>query len=139
MSSFETVVQTAIYNKLINDVPLMAVINAVYDDVPQANSSGSEAAFPYVTIGEDSHVDISTDLELMDQVSITVHSWSRFSGRSETKQIQGLISDSLNRANLVESGYKFINIARVGSESFLDSDGFTRHGVQTFNLLIEEL
>lgn len=139
MSNFETVVQTAIYNKLINDAPLMAVINAVYDDVPQANSSGNEAAFPYVTIGEDSHVDISTDLELMDQVSITIHTWSRFSGRSETKQIQGLISDSLNRANLVESGYKFINIARVGSESFLDSDGFTRHGVQTFNLLIEEL
>jgi len=27
----------------------------------------------------------------------------------------------------------------VSSESFLDSDGFTRHGVQTFNLIIEEL
>lgn len=138
MSNFETVVQTAIYNKLINDAPLMAVINAVYDDVPQVNS-GSEAAFPYVTIGEDSHVDISTDLELMDQVSITIHTWSRFSGRSETKQIQGLIGDALNRANLSAAGYKFINIARVGSESFLDSDGFTRHGVQTFNLLIEQV
>ena len=139
MSNFETVVQAAIYNKLINDAPLMAVINGVYDDVQQADDSGNESIFPYVTIGEDSHNDISTDLELMDQVSVTIHTWSRFSGRSETKEIQGLISDSLNRANLVESGYKFINIARVGSESFLDSDGFTRHGVQTFNLLIEEL
>jgi hypothetical protein len=139
MSNFETVVQTAVYNNLINNIPLMAVINAVYDDVPQAASSGDSLNFPYVSIGEDSHIATDTDLELMDQVSITIHSWSRFSGRSEIKQIQGLISDSLNRANLLESGYKFINIARVGSNSFLDSDGFTRHGVQTFNLIIEEL
>ena len=50
-----------------------------------------------------------------------------------------IYEDSLNRVNLVQSGYKFININRVNSESQLDSDGFTRHGIQTFNLLIEEL
>ena len=139
MSNFETVVQTAVYNNLVNNAPLMAAINAVYDEVPQPNSSGAESDFPYVTIGEDNHVSIDTDHELMDQVSITIHTWSRQSGRSQTKQIQGLISTSLNRANLSASGYKFINIARVDSQSFLDSDGFTRHGVQTFNLMIEEL
>ena len=122
MSNFETVVQTAVYNNLVNNAPLMAAINAVYDEVPQPNSSSAESDFPYV-----------------DQVSITIHTWSRQSGRSQTKQIQGLISTSLNRANLSASGYKFINIARVDSQSFLDSDGFTRHGVQTFNLMIEEL
>lgn len=139
MSAFETVVQTAIYDKLINDASLMAVIKDVYDDVPQPNSSGDESEFPYITIGEDVHTTIDTDTELMNQVSITIHTWSRFSGRSETKQVQGLIYDSLHRANLVQSGYKFINIAQVNSESQLDSDGFTRHGIQTFNLLIEEL
>jgi hypothetical protein len=139
MSNFETVVQTAVYNKLANDAPLNAVIKSVYDNVPQAVSSGDDTNFPYATIGEDSHTTIDTDLELMNQVSITVHTWSRFSGRSETKQIQGLIYDALHRANLSETGYKFINIAQVNSESFLDSDGFTRHGVQTFNLMIEEL
>lgn len=139
MSAFETVVQTAIYDKLINDASLMAVIKGVYDDVPQPNSSGDEAEFPYITIGEDVHTTIDTDTELMNQVSITIHTWSRFSGRSETKQVQGLIYDSLHRSNLVQSGYKFINIAQVNSESQLDSDGFTRHGIQTFNLLIEEL
>ena len=73
------------------------------------------------------------------QVSITIHAWSRLAGRQQTKQIQGLIYDSLNRANLVQSGYKLININRVNSESQLDSDGFTRHGIQTFNLIIQEL
>lgn len=139
MSDFATVVQTAIYNQLTASAPLMAVVKAVYDDVPQAVSSGDSSQFPYVSIGEDSHVATDTDLELMDQVSITIHTWSRFSGRSETKQIQGLVNSALDRANLSEAGYKFINISRVSSDSFLDSDGFTRHGVQTFNLLIEEL
>jgi hypothetical protein len=136
---FETVVQTAVYNNLANNLPLMSAVVAVYDEVPQPNSSGAESNFPYVTIGEDNHVSIDTDTELMDQVSITIHTWSRQSGRKQTKLIQGLIFNSLNRANLIESGYKFINISRVDSQSFLDSDGFTRHGVQTFNLMIEEL
>lgn len=139
MSAFETVVQTAIYQQLTGNPPLMAVITEVYDDVPQPDNSGSSLDFPYVTIGEDVHTTTDTDTELSNQVSIVIHTWSRFSGRSETKQIQGLIYDSLHRANLVQSGYKFINIAQVNSESQLDSDGFTRHGIQTFNLLIEEL
>ena len=137
--SFETVTQTAIYNKLVNDVALMAAVVNVSDNVLQGDDAGNDALFPYVTIGVDVHNDISTDTELMDQVSITIHVWSRHAGRSETKTIQGLIYDSLNRANLVQSGYKFININRVNSESQLDSDGFTRHGIQTFNLIIEEL
>ncbi len=139
MSNFETVVQKAIYSKLTSDSALMADIVGVYDEVQQPNSSGNESSFPYVVIGEDTHTTADTDTELMNNVSITVHTWSRFSGRSETKKIQGLIYDALHRANLLESGYKFINIAQVTSESFLDSDGHTRHGVQTFNLMIEEL
>jgi hypothetical protein len=137
--SFETVVQTAIFTKLINDAPLMAAVVSVSDTVLQGDDSGNDALFPYVTLGEDAHTDISTDIELMDQVSITIHVWSRLAGRQQTKQIQGLIYDSLNRANLVQSGYKLININRVNSESQLDSDGFTRHGIQTFNLIIQEL
>ena len=139
MSIFETVVQTKIYETLTTNAPLMAAIKAVYDDVPQAISSGDAAEFPYVTIGEDIHTDISTDLELSNLVSITIHTWSRYTGRAQTKQIQGLIYDTLNRADILDANYKFINIHQVSSESRLDSDGFTRHGIQTFNLMIEEL
>ena len=139
MSIFETVVQAKIYETLTTNAPLMAAIKAVYDDVPQAISSGDAAEFPYVTIGEDIHTDISTDLELSNLVSITIHAWSRYTGRAQTKQIQGLNYDTLNRADILDANYKFINIHQVSSESRLDSDGFTRHGIQTFNLMIEEL
>jgi len=131
---FETVVQKAIYSKLATDLSY-----PVYDNVPQPDDSGNKDDFPYVTIGEDNHVTIDTDTELMNQVSITIHTWSRYRGRKEIKEMQGAIYESLHRANLSEPGYKFINIAQVDSVSFLDTDGLTRHGVQTFNLLIEEL
>jgi hypothetical protein len=139
MTAFALVVQKGIYTTLINNVPLMAAVVRVSDDVPQPSDAGDAANFPYVTIGEDVFTDISTDTELMSQVSITIHVWSRQAGRFETKTIQSLIYDALNRADITESGYKFININQTQSESRLDSDGHTRHGIQTYNLLIEEL
>lgn len=129
--SFETVVQQTVFNKLFNDLSY-----PVYDDVPQSNNSSN---FPYVTIGEDILTAIDTDTELMQRVSITIHVWSREPGRKECKEIQGEIYTSLNRANLTAAGYNFITITGEDSTSFYDADGFTRHGVQTFNLLIEEL
>jgi len=134
VARFELVVQKAIYDKLVLDLSV-----PIYDQVPQPNDSGDSADFPYVTIGEDNHVTIDTDTELMNQVSIVIHTWSRYRGRKETKDLQGQIYDSLHRSNLSASGYNFVNIAQVDNTSFLDADGFTRHGVQTFNLIIEEL
>lgn len=137
--SFATVVQTAIYDKLANDTAVTNTVTGIYDKVPQPTDSGASSDFPYITIGEDILNNADTDTELMMQVSITIHVWSRYGGRSETKQIQGLIYDSLHRANLAQSGYKFVTITQGDSQSFLDADGETYHGVQTFNLLIEEL
>lgn len=161
MSQFETVVQEEIYNTLTstNDYSLLLAFSdseyyessatvakaanslsiiPVYDSVPQVNSA-DYGKFPYVTIGEDVYTDVSTDTELMQRVSITIHVWSRHSGRKETKEIQGMIYDLLNRRRIDHAEYKFININQEASQSQLDSDGETRHGIQTFNLMIEEL
>jgi hypothetical protein len=135
--SFESVVQQAIYSKLTSDAPLMAAVVGVYDAVPQLEQPDTE--FPYVTIGEDVHTTIDTDTELMNLVSITVHVWSRYNGRSETKNIQGLIYNALHRADLAYAGYKFVTITQEQSSTMMDADGHTRHGIQTFNLMIEEL
>jgi len=139
MTAFGTVVQQGIYSTLTSYSPLMSAVAAVYDDVPQPDDSGYASNFPYITIGEDIFTDISTDTELMSSVSITVHTWSRACGRKETKNIQSLIYNALNRVNISQAGYKFVNIHEAQSQSMLESDGKTRHGVQTFVLIIEEL
>ena len=120
----------ALFNNGLAPIP-------VYDAVPQLDQPDTD--FPYVTIGEDVHTTIDTDTELMNSVSITVHVWSRYNGRSETKNIQGLIYNALHRANLTYAGYKFVTITQAQSQTMMDADGHTRHGVQTYNLMIEEL
>ena len=131
--SFETAVQTAVYDSLKADAGLMALISGVYDAVPETE------VFPYVTIGEDSHVGWSTNTTLGTDVNVVISTWSRKRGRLQTKQIQGEIYDALNRTTLTYTGYVIINVELEGSESFMDADGLTRHGVQSFRVLIERV
>lgn len=128
--SFETTLQQAVYDALTGHAPLTA---PVYDNVPQG------AAFPYVVVGEDSINEWDTDSETGALASVVVHTWSRGRGRKETKELQGHIYDALHRATLTGSGYNFVTIDLTSSESFLDPDGLTRHGVQSFNAIIERL
>lgn len=132
MSAFSLVVQQVIYDKLSADLT-----TPIYDDVIQPSNSGSKSDFPYITIGEDIFTYNDTDTDRSNLVSITIHVWSRQRGRKETKQIQSEIYDSLHNAELVSAGFNFVTITEQNSTTQLDADGITRHGIQTFNLIIE--
>jgi len=135
--SFELAVQTSIYSALTANATLLAMVEGVYDSVPQTET------FPYITIGEDAHTNWSTSNNLGHEVLATVNVWSRANlrskerGRKETKTIQGEIFNTLNRASLTYAGYHIINIEEESSDSFVDADNLTRHGVQTFRVLID--
>jgi hypothetical protein len=131
--SFELAVQGVVYNTLFADAPLNALIQGVFDDVPQHQT------FPYVSIGESTHNQDDTVGTLGDVASIIVHSWSRARGKKETKQIQGAIYDALHRKSATYTGYDIIGIDWEGSQSFTDADGLTRHGVTTFKILLQKV
>ncbi len=130
--SFEIAIQTVIYQTLTAHTPLMAMIEGVFDDVEESQ------IFPYVTIGESTHAENDTVAVFGDDSTITIHVWSRYEGRSETKRIQGAIYDALHRAKPTYTGYNIMGIDWVNSQSFIDTDGETRHGVQTFRILIDK-
>jgi len=132
--SFELAVQSAIYTRLNSQLGYN-----VYDSVPQQVDSSQ--GFPFVTIGEDTLNEWDTDEQNGADVTITIHTWSRYYGRKETKEMQGAIYTALHRqqTNLSYSGYLFVDCFFLSSESFLDTDGQTRHGVQTFRVIIREL
>jgi len=131
--SFEIAVQSAVYTALTGHAPLVALVTGIRDAVEQ------DTAYPYVTIGEDAHVEDDTDDRGARDCTITIHVWSRYRGRKDTKQIQGEIYNALHRANLSHSGYVFTDSHFLSSDSFMDSDGRTRHGVQTFRILIRSI
>lgn len=128
----ETAVQTAIYGTLNSALSI-----PVYDHAPQKPDAAM--GFPYVTIGEDTTSEWDTDTEIGGDVVCTIHTWSRFRGREEVKQIQGQIYTALHRASLAFSGYAFMDCFFETSDSFLDADGLTYHGVQTFRVHLEEV
>ena len=130
--SFEIAIQTVIYQTLTAHAPLMAMVKGVFDDVSE------DQTFPYVTIGESTPNENDTVAVFSDDSTITVHVWSRYEGRSETKRIQGAIYDALHRAKPTYSGYNIMGVDWVSSDSFIDTDGEPRHGVQVFRILIDK-
>jgi len=136
--SAETGIQTAIHAALTADAALMALVAGVHDEVPQPADSGSDDQFPYVVIGDDTHIPFDTDNSVGADTTITIHVWSRYSGRKQVKEIQGAIYDVLHRQTISVAGFSLVGIDWLQSQSFLDSDGLTRHGVQTFRITVEE-
>ena len=135
---FETPVHKAVYSALTANGTLLTKITGVYDHVPQ-DIGGNENVFPYVNIGEDVVTEYDTDAVLGGSVSITVHAWSRYYGKKEVKDIMGEIYATLHRAEFSETGFRFISCDFESSQTLLDADGLTRHGILTFRILIERL
>jgi hypothetical protein len=131
MSSAALEVQTAIFAILDADATLSALVTGVFDDVPESYTD-----FPYVTLGEDVLTEYDTDALFGFRVSVTIHCWSQYKGQRETKLVQDAIYLALHHASLTVSGYNVILSRQVDQTSERDPDGMTRHGVQTFELLV---
>ena len=129
--SFSLELQEAIFSKLSNDTDVTDLAE-VFDDVAENQT------FPYLTIGEDVLNEWDTNSTLGADSTITIHVWSRYKGRKQTKEIMGAIYNCLHRSTLTVTGYDFVSVNYDTETSFLDSDGLTRHGVQTYRVLIDK-
>ncbi len=109
----------------------MAEISGVFDNVAQDYDS-----FPYVTIGEDVRTPFDTDDKTGGYHSVTIHVWSREAGRKETKVVQSLIYDTLNRNLFSVTGFDTVDCLEENSGSTLDPDGKTRHGIQIYKITL---
>ena len=134
MSDAAWPLQQAVYTALTGaglvDVKGNAV--TVYDLVPEG------VAFPYVAIGEDTAIDWSAKGMRGEESTLTVHVWSRYRGRKETKLIMAAIKDALHEQELSVSGENLILLRWEYAETFLDDDGLTMHGVCRVRALTHE-
>lgn len=141
----ELELQRAVFDALRSDAPLAELLAetadesgpAVYDHVPQAEDPADGTKFPYVVVGEDTQVSFDTDTELGFEATVTVHSFSVHKGRMEVKQIQGAIYACLHRRELVVDGYDTVDCIWEYSDSAIEPDGVTRHGVQRFRITVQ--
>jgi hypothetical protein len=132
-------VQSAVLAALQGAPALTALLadgaGGVYDSVP------AESAYPYVVIGEATAVPgeaDSKDADVMEQ-TLTLHTWSRYLGLAEAKQIMAAVVAALDQANLSISGHSLVLLRFEFSSTFLDPDGLTRHGVQRFRVITQQV
>lgn len=126
MSKIAWPLQSALYAAL---APQLAPI-AVYDDAPP------EAQFPYVTLGEmtaDQAGDKGQDAE---RVSVTLHVWSRKSGRREVKELTARVRAAVHGATLTVAGADPVQLRYEFSNDFLEVETMTKHGVIRFGGII---
>jgi hypothetical protein len=101
----------------------------VYDEVVEGNS------YPFITLGEETAIDYSTNNLVGAETTINIHVWSRYKGSKQTKQILDKIHDLLHDVSLTVSGVNLINLRFEYSDIMRDPDGITRHGVMRFRAI----
>lgn len=109
----------------------------IYDRVPTENGR-VKASFPYITIGEAETADAGADCVEAEDVTLTLHVWSRAVGSVEAKRIGGALKAALHEAELtLGDGSRLTELRWRGASYSLDPDGLTTHGVVTFLALAE--
>lgn len=133
MASAAWALQTALYQRLVADTALAALIGGarIYDDVPR------DATFPYVTFGPVTVRDFSTGTETHHEHAVALHVWSRAAGRKETHEILGAVQDAVHEAGLTLAGHRLVNLRFETSETRRDPDGETTQGVIRFRAVTE--
>ncbi len=131
--SFETVVQQALFTALDGNISA-----GVYDDVPFQPNGDPVANFPYVTIGAMQSWPWDTDDTVGQNVTTSIHVWSRAAGMKETKAILGEIYTLLDRSSPSITGYNVIDFRQVHTSVVLELDGRTRHGIGQYRMTIQK-
>ena len=129
--SAENAIQQSVYSALDAALSVSVYSNGAVPD---------NTASKYVVVGDDTHIEWGADGSNGFESTITIHSWdndSQTRGLFGVKVLMGQIYSALNRAELTITGYNFVGCDFEFSETFVESDGVTRHGVQRFRIFVE--
>ena len=129
MSVGQFALQSSIYTALNVSAITTTLACGVYDEVVEGNS------YPFITLGEETAIDYSTNNQVGAETTINIHIWSRYKGSKQTKQIMDKIHDLLHDVSLTVSGVNLINLRFEYSDIMRDPDGITRHGVMRFRAI----
>lgn len=136
--------QKAVFDALRGDAALQGltgqVPSRVFDHVPQGlwRTPDADGRFPpYLVIGFSTARDFDSKTENGCEQTLMVHTWSRYRGFREIKEIMAAVVDILDRQDLSVAGHNLIQLRFEFSDTFIEDDGLTRHGVQRFRALTE--
>lgn len=128
----QIVVQTAIYNALTGNSYISSNSIPVLDMVPKAQP------VPFITIGDMTVVDNSTQGIGGQVITLQIHTWDQDLSSARLKTMMANVITALHDQVLsLPSGYTNTNTRFQNSQVFKDTDGLTQHGVQKFRIVVE--
>ena len=130
MSEHSLALQKTIFDALDTDSTLQSKVTDVYDFVPE------NTAFPYVKLGEDTAIDNGTKTLQGNEHTLVVHTFSRYRGSKEIKDIMARIYTLLHESSLTVSGASLVNLRFEFSDVLKENDGLTTHGLQRFRAIV---
>lgn len=126
--------QTALLDHLSADSEIMNFVGnppRIFDHVPQGTN------FPYITIGDIQTSDWSTATEMGEDHRIVIHSWSRYKGRKQSREIEKRLYEILHDADLSVDGHNLVRLQFLVSDILVEQDGRTYHGLTRFRAITE--
>lgn len=127
-----TPIQAAVYSKLTGDATLMALVEGVYDHVPE----GAER--PYVSFG----FAISTPENAHDRFGtstvLTLDVWSEYHGWSEANQIDDRVKALLDHQSITVTGHTAVAVRHELSLQIRDPDPEIRHVQARYRFTTEQ-
>ena len=133
MTSASLALQTAVYTALTGDAALTALVDAVYDHVPE------DAALPYVQIGDGSVSPFTAGGLDGEEHQLTCHVWTQAHGLTQAKQIMAAVREVLDGADLSLGGAHLVLLDFTFADILRDPEGGTQHGVLQFRALTQGL
>ena len=126
-------VRRTLHASLAGNAGVTALVPAarVFDHVPQSSD------YPYLVVGEMTLRSFDTKDSNGAEIIATIHTWSRYRGMKECEQIMAAVIDALDQQSLAISGHDLVLCRLESSDTVLEPDGLTRHGVQRFRIVTD--
>ncbi len=115
-------IQKAIYDKLIGNSQLMAIVSGIFDYPPQS------AQFPFVRIDNPSSADIPSLAELAKEYRFDINIFAREAGNKQVYDIIEIIYGLLHNGTISVVGKTLVFMRCEGSSISLENDGWTYQG-----------
>jgi len=132
--------QLAVYDKLDADATLSGLVVGIYDNPSQVDNPEDDSQFPFLTISTGNIQPWDTNRDKGADAQVEIHTWSRARHALEGKQIMDAVYNVLHRGTLDITGWSFVGMDMTDQQNpQRDPDGITRHGVQTFRVVYEEI
>lgn len=135
MSSPQDQLQKAIFDALMANTEVMALVDGVHDDVAEGSFKAKKA---YISFGASDVSNFGSECVRAGNHTLQLDVWCRKVGARPCKIIVDAVEAALHGLVLALADFPSVELECALRRVFQDADGKTHHGVLQFSVVVEE-